>query len=384
MQRRNFLKIAGSSAVILAAGAGGWAVTRTPNAALAPWAMAGGADYSDPRVRALSYAILAPNPHNRQPWTVDLSTPGEATLFCDLDRLLPATDPYSRQIVIGLGCFLELLRMAAAEVGLLAEITPFPDGQDTSALDGRPIARIRFLVGARVQRDPLFAQVLDRRSNKEAYDTARPVAASDLTAMAEAGGGGLSTQWTNEASRVAALRELTWNAHLTEVHTPRTMQESIDLMRIGKAEINANPDGIELGGPFLEAMNRFGILTREAMADPDSQTFAQGLAKYEPLYRSAMAHIWVVTPGNARTDQLNAGRAWVRINLDATARGIGLHPLSQALQEFPEMAEHFAQARELLNVTGDETLQMLGRVGYGPSIQRTPRWPVETRIQGAT
>jgi len=175
MQRRKFLRIAGSSAVILAAGAIGWGVTRTPTRALAPWAAAGRADYSDPRVRALSYAILAPNPHNRQPWVVDLSVPGEATLYCDLSRLLPATDPFSRQIVIGLGCFVELLRQAAAEDGLRADVTPFPEGEDAAALDSRPIARIRFTQDQSIVPDPLFAQVVHRRSNKEVYDTGRQV-----------------------------------------------------------------------------------------------------------------------------------------------------------------------------------------------------------------
>lgn len=43
--------------------------TRRPNAALAPWQNAG--RYDDPRKNALYYAILAPNPHNLQPWVVD-------------------------------------------------------------------------------------------------------------------------------------------------------------------------------------------------------------------------------------------------------------------------------------------------------------------------
>ena len=38
-------------------------------------------------------------------------------------------------------------------------------------------------------------------------------------------------------------------------------------MRIGKAEINANPDGIDLGGAFLEALSAAGLLTRETLAD---------------------------------------------------------------------------------------------------------------------
>jgi len=384
MQRRNILKILGSSAVIVAAGGGGWALTRTPTAALAPWGMAGSADYADPRVRALSYAILAPNPHNRQPWVVDLGTPGEATLYCDLDRLLPATDPFSRQIVIGLGCFLELLRQAAAEDGFLLDVTPFPEGEDAAALDARPIAHIRFLEGARVQRDPLFAQVLARRSNKETYDTSRGVSNETLEVLRVAAGSGLSADATNDAARVQSFRDLSWAALQMEMLTDYTMQESIDLMRIGKREINQNPDGIELGGAMFEALKIVGLMTREALEDETSIGFRQGLDIMEAHLMSAMAHIWVKTPGNSRVDQLDAGRAWVRINLKATELGVGLHPLSQALQEYPEMDALFAEMRDQAGVAPGETMQMFGRLGYGPSALRTPRWPVETRILGAS
>ncbi len=382
MKRRSFLKIAGSSAVIVAAGATGWGLTRTPTAALAPWQMAGAADYADPRVRALSYAILAPNPHNRQPWMVDLSAPGEATLFCDLGRLLPATDPYSRQITIGLGCFVELLRQAAAEAGFRLDVTPFPDGEDAANLDGRPAAHMRFVEDPATPRDPLFAQVLARRSNKEVYDTGRQVASSTLAALAESVGPTVRTDGTNEGPRVAMLRELTFDALKMEMFTDYTMMESIELMRIGKREINQNPDGLAFGGPLYDTLHLFGLMTRESLADETSIGFKQGVAMWEDLMMSAMAHFWIVTPGNARVHQLDAGRAWVRANLKAAELGVGLHPLSQALQEYPEMDELFAEMRRQTEMAPRETLQMFGRVGYGPPAPRTPRWSVETRIQG--
>jgi len=382
MNRRGFLRIAGSSAIILAAGAGGFAVTRTPTAALAPWGEAGSADYSDPRVRALSYAILAPNPHNRQPWVVDLSVPGEATLLCDLGRLLKETDPYDRQITIGLGCFLEILRMAAAEEDLGAEITPFPEGQNVEALDGRPIAHIRFVEDAEVPRDPLFAQVINRRSNKEPYDISREVSADAIHTLTSAAGAGLLADATNDPARVAAYRELTWAAMQIEMHTPQAMQESIDLMRIGKAEINENPDGLSFGGPLFDTAKLLGIMTRESFGDPNSVGFQQGLDIWEELMMTAMGYVWIITPGNARTDQLNAGRGWVRMNLQGMDIGLGIHPLSQSLQEYPEMAELYQQIHQELGANGSQTIQMFGRCGYGPAAPRTPRWPVETRLVG--
>ena len=48
------------------------------------------------------------------------------TLYVDTDRLLPETDPYNRQITIGLGCFLEIMRMAAAEDGYRVDLDALP------------------------------------------------------------------------------------------------------------------------------------------------------------------------------------------------------------------------------------------------------------------
>ena len=94
VSRRNVLKIIGGGTVIAATGIGGFALSRTPDEALAPWSSAG--RYDEPRRRALSYAIPAPNPHNRQPWLVDLSQPDTITIHRDHSKNLPETDPYDR------------------------------------------------------------------------------------------------------------------------------------------------------------------------------------------------------------------------------------------------------------------------------------------------
>jgi len=107
--RRKFMKILGGGIIVAASAGGLFAASRTPTKAIEPWKLALGMkpDF-DPRKYILSHAILAPNPHNRQPWLVDLGVENEMTLYCDLDRRLPHTDPFDRQITVGLGCFLEL------------------------------------------------------------------------------------------------------------------------------------------------------------------------------------------------------------------------------------------------------------------------------------
>lgn len=381
--RRRFLKIMGSTAVIAAAGAGGFAVTRTPTDALEPWKLAGSTAYTDPRMRALSYAVLAPNPHNRQPWQVDLSEPDTATLYCDLDRILPETDPFERQILIGLGCFLDLARLAAAEEGRALTLEPFPDGAPDQNLDTRPIARMRFGAPGSASPDPLFSQVLLRRSLKEPYDTSKDVSEDSLKAIASVVPSNVIVKFNLEPAQRERLRELTWNAHKTEVTTHRTNMESVDLMRIGKAEINANPDGIDIGGTaFLDAAALAGVISRKELADPTSSGFKIGLDMYEAFMYSAMAHLWLTTDGNSRLDQLNTGAAWLRVNLKATELGIGIHPLSQSLQEYAEMVPFYDEVHAKLAEPG-QRIQMLGRLGYGPKIPGGPRWPVETRILNA-
>ncbi|MFK5979339.1 MAG: twin-arginine translocation pathway signal protein [Rhizobiaceae bacterium] len=378
MNRRKFLTLSGGG-VIVAAGAGvaGFVFTRTPKKALIPWAQAGSL-YSEPRKRALSYAILAPNPHNRQPWLVDLSKENRIILHVDTSRLLPHTDPYNRQITIGLGCFLEILRMAAAEDGYRVTTDAFPEGSGEN-LDERPVAILSFEADKTVQKDPLFAFVLERRSLKVPYDMERRIPEPDLQKLVTLGNGDVQISGTIAASKVSQLRQLTNEASITELHTHRMNKESIDLARIGKSEIEAKPDGIDLGGPFMEALSMFGLFTREGALDPTSSIFKQGQEMLLAQSDSAMGHVWLVTKGNSRLDQLNAGRDWVRVNLTTTSMGLGLHPHSQALQEWPEMKVHYDKCHALLAPDGG-TVQMLGRLGYGEKIAPSPRWPLDTRI----
>ena len=372
LSRRKTLALIGGGTVLAATAAAGYTVTRPPEAALAPWDTAG--RHADPRLKALSYAILAPNPHNRQPWMADLRTPGQVALYVDTDRLLPHTDPFGRQITIGLGCFLELMRIAAAEDGIAVSTTLFPEGSDARALDTRPVAIATF--DGTATPDPLFAHVFARRSLKEPFDTARPVPSEVLARVAAAAEG---TGWTNDPAEVQALRDLSHRALVIEIETPRTYRESVDLFRIGRREVEANPDGIDFTGPMFETLARTGMMTREAALDTGSTVFRQGLAAVLANTDTAMAHLWQVTATNTRADQIEAGARWLRLNLAATAEGLGLQPLSQALQEYPEMAGLHAQVHERFAPDGG-TVQMFARAGYGPEVPPSPRWPVESKI----
>lgn len=363
MSRRKAIFVIGAGVAGLAgAGSAGFALTRTPHRALEPWDLAG--SYGDPRLDALSWAILAPNPHNRQPWVADLREPGKVILHRDRTRNLPQTDPQDRQLTIGMGCFIELMVLAAAQAGWKTHIELFPEGPRG------PVAIATFAEGAAA--DPLFAHALDRRSCKEPFES-RPVPADLVAALGE------HARIVDGPELVEKLKNLTMDAWMTEYETPRTFRESVDLMRFGKAEIEASPDGIDLGGAFLETLMLAGQLNREAQLDPESFSSKEGVRMYREMLLATPAYAVLATAGNTPADWIAAGRRWLRLNLATTGMGLALHPVSQALQEFPEMEPHYAKAHELLAEPG-HTVQMLGRLGYGPKTPRTPRWRLETRL----
>lgn len=377
--RRTVLMAAGGAGLALVGAGALFAATRRPTAALRPWEEAG-APAADIRLEAFRHAILAPNPHNRQPWRIRLVGADAAEIACDLDRRLPQTDPFDRQITIGFGAFLELARIAAAERGVLMDTVLFPEGEPQPRLTAAPVARLRFVPDPDAARDPLFAAITSRRSAKIPFDLGRAVPEASLAAIRQAGGPLSGTRLSAEPGLVRDLRALTWRAWMVEATTSRTWKESVDLMRIGRSEIEANPDGIAVGGVVVGAMALLGQVDRAGMADPGSSAFRFGVEKYQTMLAQTPAYLWIASPDNSRAAQIAAGRAYVRANLGATAAGLSMQPVSQALQEFAEMGTEYDTIHNRLDVKAPARLQMLARVGYGAPVDPAARWPVAAKL----
>jgi nitroreductase len=389
MQRRNFIRLVGGGVVVAATVpmSGCSLSTDFPSPAVEAWR--GPQNESDPRRRALAYAITAPNPHNLQPWLVDLRESGVITVMTDRERVLPHTDPLGRQILIGHGAFIELLVIALASQGVAAEVALWPQGElgpELKGWDSRPIARLTLKTGA--VNDPLFAQVLKRHTPKSDYDGGREVSAQTLsTLMSSVTDKAIRVGGTVSPVELPPLRELCVKSAQIEFQTPRTVMETLELLRVGPDEIVRHRDGLPINTWMARALTTLGLFDRSAPPPPGSQAFKAMMAQTEGQSRTAMGFVWL-SAKNARSDQVHAGRAYVRLQLKATEMGLGVHPMSQALQEFPEMAPSYARAHQLMlkrpapASPGDETLQMFCRLGYTDKpVPATPRRPLESFVR---
>jgi len=116
------------------------------------------------------------------------------------------------------------------------------------------------------------------------------------------------------------------------------------------------------------------------MNDKESKAYAGTIDFYNGLIDSASAFGWLRTEGNTRSDQLKAGAGWVRLHLAATRENLAMHPLSQALQEFPEMNDLYEELHDFVHITDPSRIQGLFRFGYAKFPGPAPRWSLQSRI----
>ena len=390
--RRRFIRLAGGG-VLAATAAGGLAGCSDafPSEALEAWR--GPAQDMELRRWAVAHAILAPNSHNRQPWLVDLREPDTILLHVDRERLLPMTDPWYRQIMVSQGTFLEALVLALAERGQQARVELFPHGEfGPRAVDGRPVARVTWTTPETGPgRDPLFAFLLRRHTAKVDYDTGRPVLAQTLQAL-ETGlvDPGVRFGATIDAARVDSLRTLCWESARIELLTPRTVMESVHLTRVGPQEIAQHRDGISVNSWLPRIADALGAFDRSNPPAVGSTAYKQMMGRFEGHSRTAMGFVWLSTPtgqhaaaGTVRSAEVQAGRAYLRLQLRATALGLQMHPMSQAPQEFPEMKPWYDRLHQLLlgKPAQQETVQMFCRIGYCAEQQHTPRRALDSFLK---
>ncbi len=371
--RRAFLTGTGAvlSTAALFGGCGG-AYVRRRN--LPPFAVPDG---EPPIVAALRFGITAPSAHNTQPWRFELVSDHEARLYVDAERLLPETDPPGRQVHMSHGTLLEVVRLAAPRLGYRAELQLLPDGYIERADFGKkPTGAIRLVEDPGAPVDPLVESLgICRTSRLEHH--AEPLREEEIRDIRAAATLDRVTPNVRTEDR-EALAALAVRAMQVEVDRDETYYETLDWFRFSAEEVIAKGDGLNLQTAGADSLLARAFLTRKNFGSHANRK--RFMAGFEKTLRTTQGFFTLQTPTNTLSDWLTAGRAYVRGQLAAAAHQLRLHPVSQALQEFPAMDPLRAELNEHVGVEAPAKLQMFVRVGRTAEPAVSPRRPLEAML----
>jgi hypothetical protein len=367
ISRRWLLGGLGAAGVVIWAG-GRRYYAPEEGAAYAPWRPA--PDEPDPLLALVHAATLAASPHNTQPWRFRLS-PGKIELHADPARSLGAMDPLGRERLIGLGCALENLVIAARHRGLGPVVEPVDEA-------GAPtlVARIGLSPGA-PDPQPLAPHLTQRRTHRGRYADP-PLSPAQLLALAPSAP--VEVRWLATGEEKMVFSELTTDATLAILSDEEMSEASFRWFRQTRAELEQHRDGLTLDAQGLSTLMtiaaKVGPRTRRQTAD----RFWLASTR-DPHQRRASAFGILSTPAlEDRAQILATGRAYQRMHLQAAAQGFDMQPLNQAAERRDrerQLGHPSNLGARLAALAGPgREAQMLFRIGRGIGIaHHSPRRP---------
>jgi nitroreductase len=303
---------------------------------------------------ALEAAALAPSLHNTQPWTFRVDDDA-IEVYLDRARGLPVADASRREQILSCSTAVFNMRVAAAAASAGVQVVAFPDPAHVPDL----VARVRFTGepadGPTQRLAPLAGVIRHRHTNRQPFDD-RPVPArlrEALSAAVTAEGAQLS--WSVSPYVRHWLATLDAEAERDDRYDPARREERAVWVG-GDRSVDGVPSSA-LGPRPLGSRP----VTRDLAAHPDD--LRRDRARFEAQSSVAVLH----TVGDQPRDWWAAGQALERAWLVATDFGLSVSFRNSALEYRP--------LRWLLRdpTAGRLAVQMVLRVGYGPTVSATPR-----------
>ena len=313
-----------------------------------------------PMLEWVRYATLAPSSHNTQCWNFRI---GEdmVSVLPDFERRCPVVDPDDHHLFVSLGCAAENFIQAAAAGGVRGAASFNADsGFVHIALEPAPPVV-----------SPLFEAIPLRQSTRGEYD-GKPISLQDLKLLETAGAGyGVSVLLLTGRQAMERVLEFVIQGNTSQMRDRRFVDELKQWVRFNGAHAARTGDGLFAGSagnpsvPTWLGRRMFDLFFTEG-AEND---------KYARHVRSASGIAVFVSERDDKAHWVEAGRAFERFALQATALGIRHAHLNQPV-EVSSIRPEFAGFLEI----GGQRPDLVVRFGRGPELPRSVRRPLDAVV----
>lgn len=305
--------------------------------------------------RLVSLACLAPSVHNTQPWRWRYRD-DVLELYADPHRLLPAEDPFGRDLTISCGGALHHLRFAARALGWEAAVEHLPAGFSSAG----PLARIEVARGRSRTVTPGDIELINARCTDRRRFTAWPVSSDRLDLLCRR-----AEDW--------GVRSEVVSGDAARLRLELLANRALSVMQYDEARLREQDGWIERSGTD-------GVPLQLLPMDPDP---LQARSRFRPGLLEDTRMVLhggdrVIALGGVHDDVaswLRTGEAMSELWLEATRGGISVVPLSQPM-EVESIRREIARS-VLAGIPEPHLLLRIGWQAIGRrELPRTPRRPL--------
>ena len=304
-------------------------------------------------------ASLAPSSHNTQPWTVKVVEPKHWIIGLDKKRWLPAIDPENRELFLSIGAFIENLVIAAGTQGYKTDIQIVAkDKTDTEIVEVRlqkdkkvdfPLEKIK---RRRTVRDNYLDQEI--KSDDIKFITKHDSPSCLIPTMFPH-----SFFFSNNSPQGKYLQEGTIEANRTQAFRDTAQEELANWIRWSSKEAKQyrnglTPESMEIKG--IAGLFVRNFYNRESVL---KKSFREQTVDIVAKQVKTCGGWLVITSQDSNIPTLiEYGRVWENMLLKIREKMIGIHPMTQMLEEEPWKK----QVSKELDLSGE--VQWVLRIGY--------------------
>jgi hypothetical protein len=284
----------------------------------------------------LSLASLAPSGHNTQPWTVKIIEPNYWIIGSEKKRWLPAVDPENREMLLGIGAFLENLVLAAGTFGYRVDINII--GKNRTDTD---IADIR-LRKDKAQEFPL--EKLKRRRTVRSNFLDQEIRGDDLEYITKHDTRQCLVQvksphsfyFPNNSIQGKYLQQGTIEANRTQAFRDPAQEELANWIRWSNKEAKEyrnglTPESMEIkgiAGFFVRSFYDRQSVLKKSFRDQTVDVVAKQV-------KTCGGWLVVTSHDSSIPALIEHGRVFQNMLLKIRDKMIAIHPMTQMLEEIP-------------------------------------------------